>query len=182
MSLSTSLLWRGVFAIALGIVSVAWPSVTVGAVVILFAVYAFIAAVTDTMRAFSSGRVGPVVGYLLLAVLSLAAGVVALAWPDITALALTVWVGVWALVTGAVEVALTFRQGQTAGERAGWILSGLVSIALAIVLFIRPDIGAVSLATVFGLFSIVYGTSAVVLSIRARRAAATVHRLVAPAA
>jgi len=182
MSLSTSLLWRGIFAVAVGIVSVAWPGVTVGAIVILFAVYAFIAAVTDAMRAFSSDRVGPVVGWLLLAVLSVAAGVVALAWPGITALALTVWVGAWAMATGIVEVALTFRQGQTAGERAVWILSGLVSIAFAIVLFIRPDIGAVSLATVFGLFSIVYGTSAVVLSIQSRRAAATVHRLVNPAA
>jgi uncharacterized membrane protein HdeD (DUF308 family) len=182
MSLSTSLLWRGVFAVAIGVVSVAWPNVTVGAFVILFAIYAFVAAVTDAMRAFSSDRVGPVVGYLLLAVLSLVAGVAALAWPGITALALTIWVGAWALVTGVVEVALTFRQGQTAGERAGWILGGLVSIALAIVLFIRPDIGALSLATVFGLFSIVYGASAVVLSIRARRAGATVHRLIKPAA
>ena len=182
MSLSTSLLWRGIFAVVVGVVSVAWPGVTVGAFVILFAVYAFLAAGTDAMRAFSSDRVGPVVGYLLLGLLSLAAGIAALAWPGITALALTVWVGAWALVTGLLEVALTFRQGQTAGERATWILGGLVSIALAVVLFIRPDIGAVSLATVFGLFSIVSGTSAVVLSIRARRAAGTVHRLVSPAA
>jgi uncharacterized membrane protein HdeD (DUF308 family) len=182
MSLSTSLLWRGVFAIAIGVVSVAWPDVTIGAFVILFAVYAFFAAATDAMRAFSSDRVGPVVGYLLLAVLSFAGGVVALVWPGITAEVLTIWIGAWALATGLLEVALTFRQGQSAGERAVWILSGLVSIALGIVLFIRPDIGAASLATVFGLFSIVYGVSAVVLSINARRAAATVTRLVNPAA
>jgi uncharacterized membrane protein HdeD (DUF308 family) len=49
-----------------------------------------------------------------------------------------------------------------------WALSGLVSIALGVVLFIRPDIGAFSLATVFGLFSIVYGVSALVLSFQAR--------------
>jgi uncharacterized membrane protein HdeD (DUF308 family) len=182
MSLSTSLLWRGIFAVAIGVVSVAWPGVTVGAFVILFAIYAFFAAVTDAMRAFSSDRVGPVVGYLLLAALSLAAGVAALVWPGITAMVLTVWVGAWALVTGILEVALTFRQGQTAGDRAVWILSGLVSIALAIVLFIRPDIGAASLAMVFGLFSIVDGVSAVGLSIQARRSGATVTRLVSPAA
>jgi uncharacterized membrane protein HdeD (DUF308 family) len=182
MSLSMSLLWRGLLAIVIGVVSVAWPDVTVGAIVILFAVYAFIAAITDTMRAFSSDRAGPVAGYLLLAVLSAAAGVVALVWPGITALVLTVWVAVWALVTGIVEVALTFRQGATAGERTMWILSGLVSIALGVVLFIRPDIGALSLATVFGLFAIVYGLSAVVLSVQARKVAGTVDRLVEPAA
>jgi uncharacterized membrane protein HdeD (DUF308 family) len=182
MSVSRSLLLRGLLAIVVGVVSVAWPNITVGAIVILFAVYAFIAAVTDAMRAFSSDRAGPVAGYLLLAVLSVVAGIVALAWPGITALVLTVWVAAWAMVTGIVEVALTFRQGATAGERAMWILSGLVSIALAVVLFIRPDIGALSLATVFGLFAIVYGVSTVVLSTQARKVAGTVHRLVDSAA
>jgi hypothetical protein len=65
MSLSSSLLWRGLLAIAVGIVSVIWPNITVSAFVILFAVYAFIAAGTDVMRAFSSKRAGPVAGYLL---------------------------------------------------------------------------------------------------------------------
>jgi len=182
MSLSTSLLWRGLLAIVVGVVSVAWPNVTVGAIVILFAVYAFIAAITDTMRAFSSDRAGPVFGYILLAILSVAAGVIALAWPNITALVLTIWVAAWALVTGILEVALTFRQGASAGERAMWVLSGLVSIALGVVLFIRPDIGALSLATVFGLFSIFYGVSAVVLSLQARKITNTAHRLVDSAA
>jgi uncharacterized membrane protein HdeD (DUF308 family) len=175
MSLSSSLLWRGLLAIAIGIVSIVWPNVTVGAIVILFAVYAFIAAGTDAMRAFSSDRAGSVVGYLLLAALSVVAGVVALAWPGITALVLVIWVAAWALVTGIVEVALTFRQGETAGERAMWALTGLVSIVLGIVLFIRPDIGAVSLATVFGLFGIFYGAAAVVISVQVRR---TARRLV----
>ena len=182
MSVSRSLLLLGRLAIVVGVVSVAWPDITVGAIVILFAVYAFIAAFTDAMRAFSSDRAGPVVGYLLLAVLSVVAGVVALAWPGITAEVLTIWVAAWAIVTGFVEVALTFRQGATAGERAMWILSGLVSIALAVVLFIRPDIGALSLATVFGLFAIVYGVSTVVLSMQTRKVAGTVHRLVDSAA
>lgn len=106
MSLSTSLLWRGLLAGAVGIVSVSWPNITVGAFVILFAVFAFIAAATDTMRAFSSDKAGPVAGYLLLALLSAAAGVVALVWPGITVLALVIWVGAWALVTGIVESAL----------------------------------------------------------------------------
>jgi uncharacterized membrane protein HdeD (DUF308 family) len=168
MSLSASLRWRGLLAIVLGIVSVAWPTITVGAFVVLFAVFAFIAAFSDAARAFAGDRAGPVVGWLLLALLSLAAGVVALVWPGPTALVLTIWIAVWALVTGIVEVVMAFLQGETAGERAMWALGGLISVALGIVLAIRPDIGAVSLATVFGLFSIVHGINALVLSTRAR--------------
>jgi uncharacterized membrane protein HdeD (DUF308 family) len=182
MSLSSSLLWRGLLAIGVGIVSVAWPSITLGAFVILFAVYAFIAAGTDAMRGFSSDSLGPVAGYLLLALLSVAAGLVALLWPGITALALTIWVAAWAVVTGFVEVALAFPRGEGAGQRAMWALSGLVSIALGVVLFIRPDIGAFSLATVFGLFSIVYGVSALVLSFQARDVDDAAHLLAGSAA
>jgi len=178
MSLSTSLRWRGVLAIVLGIVSVAWPNITVGAFVVLFAVFAFIAAFSDAARAFASDRAGPVLGWLLLALLSLAAGVLALVWPGPTALVLTIWIAAWAFVTGIVEVAMAFGQGQTAGERAMWALGGLVSIALGIVLSLRPDIGAVSLATVFGLFSIVYGISSLVLSTRAREARTAARQLI----
>ena len=42
-SLSTSLVLRGLLALGIGVVALAWPGVTVLALVVLFAVYAFIA-------------------------------------------------------------------------------------------------------------------------------------------
>lgn len=177
MSVSSALLWRGLLAIAIGIVSVVWPGITLGAFVILFALYAFLAAGSDAARAFSNDRAGQVAGYLVLALLSLAAGLIALLWPGITVLVLTVWIAAWALVTGIMEVALAFRQGQAAGERAMWALGGLVSIALGVVLALRPGIGALSLATVFGLFSIIAGVSALTLAAQARRVGTLAGRL-----
>jgi uncharacterized membrane protein HdeD (DUF308 family) len=58
-SLSTSLIVRGLLALAIGIIALAWPGVTVYALVILFAVFAFMAAGLQAMRAFSSDRAGP---------------------------------------------------------------------------------------------------------------------------
>ncbi|MFC6157252.1 HdeD family acid-resistance protein [Kribbella jiaozuonensis] len=163
-AVSKTLVWRGLLAIAIGVVSVVWPNITVGAFVILFAVYAFIAAGMDAVRAFTSGRAGAVIGNLLLSLLSLAAGVVALVWPGPTATVLTLIVGWWALFTGLVELAMVFTSGRRAGERAWLILSGLISIAFAVALFIRPDLGALSLATVFGLYSIFFGISSLVVA------------------
>ena len=96
-SLSTSLTARGILAVAVGIIALAWPSVTVLALVILFAIYAFIAAGLQAARAFSSRNAGPVIGHLLLGLADLAAGVIALAWPGPTALVLVLVVGVWAI-------------------------------------------------------------------------------------
>jgi uncharacterized membrane protein HdeD (DUF308 family) len=170
MSLSKILYWRGILGIAVGAVSVAWPEITVGAFVILFAAYAFLAGASDVVHAFSGERIGPKLGYLLPAVLSVATGVLAIAWPGITAFVITIWVATWALMVGAVEFFLAFRRGEMAGERAMWLVGGLTSMVLGLVLFVRPDTGAVALASVFGLFAISYGISTLMLAGRIRAA------------
>src|SRR5271165_6868914 len=124
-SLSTSLIARGVLALAVGVIALAWPSVTVLALVILFAVYAFMAAGLEAVRAFSSAKAGPVIGHLLLGLVDLAAGVIALAWPGPTALVLVPIVASWAVVAGLVEITAAFGAGEPAGTRALFILGGL---------------------------------------------------------
>src|SRR5437763_16020035 len=134
-SLSTSLSLRGILAVVVGITALAWPQVTVLALVILFAVYAFIAAGLEAVRAFSSRTAGPVFGHLLLGLADLAAGVIALAWPGPTALVLVLIVGVWAVTAGAVEIFSAFQAGEPAGTRGLVILGGRGSIAFGVVLF-----------------------------------------------
>ena len=114
-SLSTSLVLRGLLALGIGVVALAWPGVTVLALVVLFAVYAFIAAGLQALRAFSSRTAGPVFGHLLLGLVDIAAGVIVLAWPGPTALVLVLVVASWAIVTGALEFFAAFRRGEDAG-------------------------------------------------------------------
>jgi uncharacterized membrane protein HdeD (DUF308 family) len=166
---STSLIVRGVLAIAVGIIALAWPKVTVLALVYLFAVYAFIAAGLEAMRAFSSRTAGPVFGHLLLGLVDLAAGVIALVWPGPTVLVLVLIVASWAVVTGLFEIADAFRRGESAGTRALFILGGLASIAFGVVLLARPGVGAVTLALLFGLFNLIYGGWALTQGIELRR-------------
>ena len=173
-SLSTSLIARGILAVAVGIVALAWPGMTVLALVILFAIYAFIAAGMEAVKAFSSERAGPVMGHLLLGLVDVGAGVIALAWPGPTALVLVLLVGAWAMVAGLVEIYAGFEVGESAGTRALFFVSGLISITFGIVLFARPDMGAVALALLFGLFNLVYGISALAGGIDLRRAYRTV--------
>jgi uncharacterized membrane protein HdeD (DUF308 family) len=48
-------------------------------------------------------------------------------------------------------------------------LGGLASVALGLVLVIRPDVGAVVLAQVYGLFSMVAGVCSLVMAANLRR-------------
>ena len=177
-SLSTSLIWRGVLALAVGIVALAWPGITVLSLVILFAVYAFVAAAFEAMKAFSSERAGPVAGHLLLGLVDIGAGIIALAWPGPTALVLVLLVGAWAVAAGVIEIYAGFRVDESAGTRALFFVSGLISIAFGIVLFARPAMGAVTLALLFGLFSLVYGFSALFEGIDLRHADHKVHQAI----
>jgi uncharacterized membrane protein HdeD (DUF308 family) len=53
-STSASLILLGILAVIVGIFAIAWPGVTILALVILFAVYAFMDAGLQSVRAFSS--------------------------------------------------------------------------------------------------------------------------------
>ena len=174
-SLSTSLIARGILAVIIGVIALAWPSVTVLALVILFAIYAFIAAGLQAARAFSSRNVGPVIGHLLLGLADLAAGVIALAWPGPTALVLVLIVGVWAIIAGLVEFFAAFASGEPAGTRATFILGGLITVAFGVVLCARPGLGAITLALLFGLFNLIFGIWMLVQGIELRRTGKTLH-------
>ena len=176
-STSTSLILLGVLAVVVGIVAIAWPGVTILALVILFAVYAFVDAGLQATRAFASRNAGPVAGHLLLALVDLAAGVVALVWPAPTAFVLVIVVAAWALVGGVAEFFAGFGSGETAGTRALLILSGLVSVAFGVLLFARPGVGAVTLALLFGLYALIYGFSQITAGVQVRHFGGDVQSL-----
>jgi uncharacterized membrane protein HdeD (DUF308 family) len=155
--MSTSMIVTGVLAIIAGIIALAWPSVTVLALVILFAVYAFSDSAVQGMRAFSSGSAGPVTGHLLV-------------------------LAIWAVVGGIIEFAAGFSAGETAGTRALFLIGGLVSVAFGVVLFARPGVGALTLALLFGLFALIYGISQVSTGIQLRQGGATVRPVLRNAA
>jgi uncharacterized membrane protein HdeD (DUF308 family) len=107
-----------------------------------------------------------VFGHLLLGLISLAAGVIALVWPAPTALVLVLVIGIWAAAGGVAEIVNGFRTGETAGARPLYILTGLVTVAFGVVLFTRPGIGAITLALLFGLLSLIYGLSRITLGMQ----------------
>ena len=170
-SLSTYLIVRGVLALIVGIVAVAWPGVTVYALVLLFGVYAFMDRV-QAVRAFSGLRAGAANARILIALVDVAAGVAAIAYPNITAVALVVIVAIWAIAFAVLELFAAFGASETTGTGGWFVVAGLVSIAFGFVLVGRPDVGAVSLAVIYGIFSLAFGITEIVLGVQARRAAA----------
>src|SRR6478672_1602957 len=99
-------LLRGVAGIGFGIITFMAPAISLAALVILWGAYAFadgaLALVTAIRHRGESDR------WWLLVVeglVGIAAGVLTLIWPGITAIALLYLIAAWAVVTGILEVA-----------------------------------------------------------------------------
>jgi uncharacterized membrane protein HdeD (DUF308 family) len=144
---------RGGVALILGIVFVVWPGITIGTAVVLFAVYCIVDAGVQLGNVFGDDESGGQrVLRLLLGLLDIAAAAVAVIYPGPTAGVLVIVIGVWAIVSGFAELYGAFSLS------SGWLgLTGILSIAAGIVLVAWPDIGAVSLAIVVGVYLAVYG-------------------------
>jgi uncharacterized membrane protein HdeD (DUF308 family) len=166
---ANALTWKGILSLVIGVIAVAWPGITVGAFVLLFAVYAFLMAGMGAASLFASRSAGMAAWSVLVVIVDLAAGVIALAWPDITVLAAAVLIAVWAFGSGLAELAAAFIRGESFAERSLLGLTGLVSIGLGVVFVSRPDIGVLTAAEVYGLFSILSGISALVLAANIRQ-------------
>jgi len=92
--------------------------------------------------------------------LSIALGAVILIWPGISLEALVIVFGVYALATGAVSFFSAFTSG-AAGERGWLIVSGLLGIAVGILVLVWPSISALALLYVIGAYAIALGIIAI---------------------
>jgi uncharacterized membrane protein HdeD (DUF308 family) len=150
---------RGALALVLGVVFLLWPGITIATAVVLFAIYCFMDAFAALGRLFSADRTaGDRVLMILRTIVDVAAAIVAIAYPGPTAEALTLIIGVYVIVAGVIEISGSRALSRLGTGGAGWLVAGgLLSIVAGVLLVIWPDIGAVTLAIVFGAYLAVYG-------------------------
>jgi uncharacterized membrane protein HdeD (DUF308 family) len=171
-----SLVLRGVVAILVGIVTFAWPGITVGALVLLFGAYALLDGILSLTGAWKASRAHERWGALVLeGIAGLVAAAITVLWPGITTVALVYVIAAWALVTGVFEIAAAVRLRQyIAGE---WllILSGIASILFGFLAIVLPLAGALAIALGIGIYAVVFGTLLIVLGFKLRNWSRTVH-------
>jgi uncharacterized membrane protein HdeD (DUF308 family) len=161
---------RGVAAILFGILALTIPKLGLLTLIILWGTYALVDGVLNVMQAAWRGRAGRTWGWLLFeGIVSVAAGVAAFVWPDITALALLSLIAVWAMVTGIAEIAAAIvLRRQISGE---WLLvtSGVLSFAFGALVLLFPGAGALALVWWIGAYAIAFGALLIGLGVRLNR-------------
>jgi uncharacterized membrane protein HdeD (DUF308 family) len=174
---SSFLLIRGLVGVAIGILAMAWPGVTIAVLVGIFALYAIIDGITNLFlgltRTSTHGRSW---ASALQGIAGIAAGVLAFVWPGITALVLVLFIGAWAIVTGVLEVAAAIRLRRYIDGEWLLVLSGIMSLAFGVLVFAFPAAGAVGIAWILGVYAAAAGMVLIALGVKLRSAALTVAR------
>jgi len=93
---------RGALAVIFGIVTLAWPGMTLLALIFLWGFYALIDGISSI--ALGAAVRGHRWSNVLIGVVGVLAGLVAIMLPGETAVVLLVIIAVWAIVAGVVQV------------------------------------------------------------------------------
>lgn len=162
-------LLRGLAGIIFGVLTFIWPEISLAALVLLFGAYAFADGVVALINGIRERRANDRWWLLLLHGISgIAAGVVAILWPAITALALLYVIAAWALVIGALEIAAAIRLRKVIEGEWLLALAGIASVVLGVLLFLFPGPGALATVIWIAAYALVSGAFLVVLAFRLR--------------
>ena len=165
-------LLRGIFMVIFGFVALVSPGIALLTLVWLFGFYAILDGVAAIMIGIRTRGEPHWVWTIVQGVVSVLAGVVALIWPGVTALALLFVVAFWAIVLGIGEIGGAFASRKSGSNAWGWTLAaGILNVVFGVLLLIWPASGILTLIWLVGIFTLAGGIALIVLAFRVRSVA-----------
>ena len=169
----TMILFRGIAAVLFGVLTLVWPKLSLFVLVIMFGVFAVVSGITAVVAALRNTEEQGW-GFLLIeGILGILAGVVALVWPGITALAFLYLIAAWAILTGITEVVAPLAFPMSVGRALLTLLAGVVSIIFGILIAAQPASGLLAVVWLIGVYAIVFGIMYIAAYFEARSLASS---------
>jgi uncharacterized membrane protein HdeD (DUF308 family) len=164
----------GIVAVLFGIFAFAMPGTMLASLVIIFGAFVIVDALILLVGGIAAGSESGPLRWILVAgaVVALILGVLAVWNPIGFAIAITLLIGVWSLVSGIVQVfaALALRP-----VPYWWVLavSGVLGVIVGMYIVLQPVAGTVVLVWALGLYAIVYGVGRLVSGLSSGKASST---------
>jgi uncharacterized membrane protein HdeD (DUF308 family) len=157
--------WRGLAALAFGLLAFFWPHLTLTGLTVLWGGYSFIDG-SLALSAAVSGRTGaPRGGLSLIGLAGIACAAAVLVAPADVGGHLVAIVATWALVTGVMQLWAAFKLRQAVdGE---WILAldGTGAMAFGVILALWPRLEMAHLVWLIGGFALLLGSLYLAISL-----------------
>jgi uncharacterized membrane protein HdeD (DUF308 family) len=163
------LAWRGAVSLLFGILAALWPSITLIWLMAMFAAYALIGGSAYAVAAVRNRQTNSDWWLmLLLGLMTVAAGMVAIIYPNLTAVFLVLLIGATALASGLVDIIMAIRLRKVISGEALLFLNGIISVAFGVFVFFFPGAGALALVWLISIYAIFSGVLLLALAWRAR--------------
>jgi uncharacterized membrane protein HdeD (DUF308 family) len=159
----------GVVTLLIGVAALVWPGRTLIVVAVLFGIQLIVTGIFRFAAAFASDDLtgGTRVLLAVLGVFSLIIGLYAVRHVLITLLALALLLGIFWIISGAVELFTALSRRGMRGR--GWTATmGILSVLAGIVVLVYPGITLVVLAVVLGVWLLVFGAMQIFLAFQIR--------------
>jgi uncharacterized membrane protein HdeD (DUF308 family) len=165
---------RGILALALGVLVFVAPGPTLAALILVFAAYAIIDGILAIGIGVSAPG-GPRWLLVLGGILGIAIGVYTAVSPQVTAIALVLLIGSFAIVRGVAEMATAIRLRSSIDNAWLYVLSGVVSVVFGAFLIVAPGDGVLAVLFVIGYYALFAGVLYLALGFRLRQANKTLQ-------
>ena len=152
-------LLRGLAAVIFGVLSFAWPGLSLVTLILLFGAYALVDG-AFALAAAIVGRGNAELRWWLVVVglLGIGVGIATFLLPVLTALMLLYFIAGWVIATGILQIIGAIELRKVIDDEWWLILDGALSVLFGILLFIMPGAGALALIWLIALFAIAYGS------------------------
>lgn len=165
-----SLLLRGLVAIAFGVLTWFQPQASAAALLLIFGAFVFVdglLGVYAAIRSRSQSRHWWVL--LIWGLVGVVIGVLTAINPVITGLVLTMYIAVWALITGVLQIIAAIRLRKEIQGEWVLVLSGLISVVFGGFVLAQPVAGMMAMLWVLATYAVVFGVLMVILAFKFRK-------------
>ncbi|MPZ38701.1 MAG: HdeD family acid-resistance protein [Rhizobiales bacterium] len=159
---------RGLAAIAFGVLAFIWPGITLLTLVLFYGAFVLVDGVLSLVAAVRRGHPAPRWWLVLMGVAGIGAGALTFVWPGITALVLLIFIAVWAIILGVLEIYSAIKLRNEVQGTWLLILNGAISVLFGLVLLWRPDVGALAVVWIIGVYAIMLGVIYVMFGLKLR--------------
>ena len=146
----------GLLMIVLGGLFLARPGLSLASIILLVGIFAIVYGVTLAIAGIA-GRAEGGGWAIAVGVMAVVMGIVTLAWPAATSLAVLYIIAAWAIISGIADIAGAFAGGISGGRRVWLVILGLLGIAVGIYFFVHPVTGVLALLWVVGVYLVALG-------------------------
>src|SRR5919198_2007390 len=158
---------RGVAAIIFGVIAFTHPVMAAATLVLFFGAWVLIDGIFRVVGAIGHRASDPDWGWhLVIGIVGIIVGLLTFHAPQVTALALVIYIAAWALMIGASEIAIAVKMRREIKGEWLLILMGLISIIFAVMLLWNPVAGAAAVIWLIAWYAVVLGILAIFFGFR----------------